>query len=53
MPKAAQDLRVHGVTFEDAVKRMIAAPRMPPPKIRQKSAANAMSKRSAGKNRRP
>jgi hypothetical protein len=31
MPKPAKDLRIHGVTFEDAVKRMIAAPASPKP----------------------
>lgn len=41
MPKQAEDLRVHGVSFEDAVKRMIAAP--PPPtskKAKRQKAAN-------------
>jgi hypothetical protein len=31
MSKPAKDLRIHGVTFEDAVKRMIAAPVAPKP----------------------
>jgi len=41
MPKEAQDLRVHGISFEDAVKR-IAAPRLPATKAVQKSAKNAL-----------
>jgi hypothetical protein len=47
MPKVAEDLRVQGITFEDAVKRMIAAP--PPPtskKAKQQKAANRTRRKS-------
>jgi len=37
MPKQAEDLRVHGVSFEDAMKRMIATP--PPPTSKKSKAA--------------
>ena len=29
MPKPAKDLRLHGVKFEDALKRILSAPPMP------------------------
>ena len=39
MPKPAKDLRLHGVKFEDALKRILAAPPMP-----QKAAKKAIKK---------
>jgi hypothetical protein len=51
MPKEAQDLRIHGINFEDAVKRMIAAP--PPPilkKATQQKSANYRCKKMPVKN---
>jgi hypothetical protein len=47
----AQDLRIHGVSFETAVKRMIATP--PPPTSKkaklQKAADSAVKKKSRKK----
>ena len=43
MPKA-KDLRIHGVAFTDAVKRMIAAP-VPAKKAASKKAAKANAKK--------
>jgi hypothetical protein len=46
MPKQAEDLRVNGVTFADAVKRMISTP--PPPtskKAKLQKAANPRRKK--------
>jgi hypothetical protein len=45
MPKEAQDLRVHGISFEDAVKRMTATPPMPSIKAAQKSAKKPKRKK--------
>jgi hypothetical protein len=39
MPKAI-DLRLHGISFEDAMKRFIAAPPMPSSKSAKKSATS-------------
>jgi hypothetical protein len=46
MPKPAKDLRLHGVKFEDAIKRMIAAPVSPKP---AKPAAKKRRKNPASK----
>jgi hypothetical protein len=43
MPKQAEDLRVHGVSFEQAVKRMIATP--PPPTSKKAKLAAKPAKR--------
>ncbi|HTX21599.1 MAG TPA: hypothetical protein VMD27_07065 [Candidatus Aquilonibacter sp.] len=45
MPKPAQDLRLHGVKFEDALKRIISAP--PPPEKRLKKALKKGGKNPA------
>jgi hypothetical protein len=43
MPKPAQDLRLPGVKFEDAVKRMIAVPA--PPKTAPKKPAKTLPRK--------
>jgi hypothetical protein len=42
MPKAAQDLRLQGINFESALKRMIAAP--PPPTSKKAKQEKATKK---------
>jgi hypothetical protein len=44
MPKPAKDLRLQGIAFEDAVKRMIALP--VPPKTAPKKPAKIRSRKS-------
>ncbi|MGA2683408.1 MAG: hypothetical protein ABSF51_00005 [Verrucomicrobiota bacterium] len=40
MPKPAKDLRLHGVKFEDAVKKILSVPAPPKPaKTKRKKAA--------------
>jgi hypothetical protein len=43
MPKQAQDLRLRGIKFEDALKRIISAPPMPE-KTAKKEAKKALKK---------
>jgi len=45
MPKAI-DLRLPGISFEDAVKRMIGTP--PPPKLKKPKSANRKSEKRNG-----
>jgi len=44
MQKEAEDLRVHGINFEDAVKRMITTP-LPPTSKKAKLQKAASSRR--------
>jgi len=47
MPKV-KDLRLHGISFEDAVKRMLHAPPPPTSKKAKASKPARKSKRKAG-----
>jgi hypothetical protein len=47
MPKSAKDLRLHGITFEDAIRRVIATP---PPPTSKKSKKQKAARIQAAKN---
>jgi hypothetical protein len=46
MPKPAKDLRLHGVTFEEALRRLVSAPPHPKSKKakREKAIKNQLAK---------
>jgi hypothetical protein len=43
MPKAAEDLRLHGVTFDEGLKRLVSAP--PPPTSKKSKQKKALSRK--------